>query len=378
MQTLLHSIFDLNKTSYWFPIVYLLAAGIILHGMPLKTEYLGGKQVQRWYWITALMLVFPYILWAGFRTDFIDTRAYIRAYQTTASSLSELPAVLAKNSKDQGFSVLMVLCKSIGISQFEHFLLLIASFQMLCMVFIFRKYSDSIWISMFLFVASTDYMSWMHNGIRQFIAVTMTFAAFDLLVKRRYKSYAAVVLLASTFHGSALLMLPFAFLMTGPALNRKTILMIFGVVALIPFIDSFLPIMESLLSSTQYDDMMTNGIWEKDDGTNLIRVLVYSVPALTVILGNKYIRNNHDPAINMCVNATMITMAMYLVSSVTSGIYIGRIPIYTTLHGYMIFPWLINQIFEKNSGRLIKVIMVGCYVGFYYYQMEIIWGLLSK
>lgn len=378
MQTLLQSVFNLNNTSYWYPIVYLFAAGIILHGMPLKTEFLGERLVQRWYWFNALLLALPYILWAGYRTDFIDTRAYIQAYRSTTSYLSDLPAVLAKNSKDQGFSVLMVLCKAIGIDQFQHFLLLIAAFQMICMVFVFRKYSENIWISLFLFVASTDYMSWMHNGIRQFISVAMTFAAFDLLVRKRYISYVAVVLLASTFHGSALLMLPFAFVMVGPALNRKTMLMIFGVVLLIPFIDRFMPLLENMLSNTQYDDMMSNGIWEKDDGTNLIRVLVYSVPALTAILGRKYIQNNLDTAINMCINASMITMAMYLVSSVTSGIYIGRIPIYTTLHGYMILPWVIDQVFEKRSGNLIKTVMVGCYLGFYYYQMESIWGLLSK
>ena len=80
----------------------------------------------------------------------------------------------------------------------------------------------------------------------------------------------------------------------------------------------------------------------------------------------------------MCINAAMITVAMYLVSSVTSGIYIGRIPIYTTLHGYMVLPWLIDQIFEKRSARLIKFLMVTFYVAFYYYQMEIIWQLLSK
>ena len=378
MQTLLQSIFNLNNTSYWYPIVYLFAAGIILSGMPTKTEFLGERSVQRWYWFSALLLALPYILWAGYRTDFIDTRAYIQAYRATTSYLSDLPAVLAKNSKDQGFSVLMVLCKAIGIDQFQHFLLLIAAFQMICMVFVFRKYSENIWISLFLFVASTDYMSWMHNGIRQFIAVAMTFAAFDLLVRKRYISYVAVVLLASTFHGSAILMLPFAFVMIGPALNRKTMLMIFGVVLLIPFIDRFMPLLENMLSNTQYDDMMSNGIWENDDGTNLIRVLVYSVPALTAILGRKYIQNNRDTAINMCINASMITMAMYLVSSVTSGIYIGRIPIYTTLHGYMILPWIIDQIFEKHSGTLIKTVMVGCYLGFYYYQVESIWGLLSK
>ena len=307
-----------------------------------------------------------------------DTRAYIQAYRSTTSFLSDLPSVLAKNSKDQGFSVLMVFCKALGIDQYQHFMLLVAAFQMICMVFIFRKYSEDMWSCLFLFVASTDYMSWMQNGIRQFIAVAMTFAAFDLLVRKRYMSYVAVVLLASTFHGTALLMLPFAFIMTGPAMNRKTTMMIVGVVALIPFIDSVMPLMEDLLANTQYDDMMSNGIWENDDGTNLIRVLVYSVPALAALLGRRYIQHNRDPVINMCINASMITFAMYAVSAVTSGIYIGRIPIYTTLYGYMVLPWLIDQIFEKQSGRLIKLLMIGCYVGFYYYQMEIIWGLLSK
>ena len=227
-----------------------------------------------------------------------------------------------------------------------------------------------------MFVASTDYLSWMHNGIRQFIAVSMIFAAFPLQVKGKYWRFALVVLLASTIHGSALLMLPFAYIMTGPVLNRKTFLMIGGVALLIPFIDNFLPMLENLLMDTQYNDVMTNGIWESDDGTNLIRVLVYSVPALVALLGRKYIRRNTNPVTNLCINASMITMAIYLISSVTSGIYIGRIPIYTTLHGYVVLPWLIDQIFEEQSARLVKVLMILFYAVFHYYQMAIAWTLL--
>lgn len=44
----------------------------------------------------------------------------------------------------------------------------------------------------------------------------------------------------------------------------------------------------------------------------------------------------------------------------------------------MVLPWLIDQIFEKASARLIKVMMVGFYLAFHYYQMQIIWGLLIK
>ena len=70
--------------------------------------------------------------------------------------------------------------------------------------------------------------------------------------------------------------------------------------------------------------------------------------------------------------------SFYFLVALRITIYIGRIPIYTTLHGYMILPWLIDQIFEKASARLIKLLMIVFYVAFYYYQMEIIWGLLSK
>ena len=378
MQTILQTVFNLNNTSYWHPLIWIFAAGIVLYSMPKKTEYISGQYVQRWHWVTVIMLVLPYILWAGCRTNFIDTITYIQTFNMVPSSIAQIPAYLAYNDKDQGFSVLMIVLKSLGIRDFHTFFMFIAMFQILCMVYTFRKYSENFWISMFLFVVSTDYISWMHNGIRQFIAVCMTFAAFDLLVKRRYVPFILIVLLASTIHGSALLMIPFAYVMSGPALNRKTLLMIFGVALLVPFIDRLMPMLESVLADTQYDDIMTNGIWENDDGTNLIRVLVYSVPALVAILGRKYVKSNRDPAINLCINASMITVAMYLVSSVTSGIYIGRIPIYTTLHGYMVLPWLIDEIFEKASVRLIKVLMIVFYVAFYYYQMEIIWQLLSK
>lgn len=378
MQSYMQLIFNLINTSYWHPLIWIFAAGIVLYKMPKSVVSIGGRQEERWHWFTAILLVTPYVLWAGSRTNFIDTITYINGFNRAPSSLSQIPAYLASYDKDQGFSVLIILLKSLGVQNYHTYFTIIAVFQMVCLVYTLRKYSDNLWISLFLFVASTDYYSWMHNGIRQFIAVCMTFAAFDMLVRRQYIRFSLVVLLASTIHGSAVLMLPFAFVMIGPAMNRKTLLMIGGVTLMIPFIDMLMPFVEDFLMDTQYDDMMTGEIWANDDGTNLIRVVVYSAPALVAVLGWRYIKNNQDPGINMCINASLITMAVYLVSSVTSGIYIGRIPIYTTLHGYMVLPWLIDQIFEKASARLIKLLMVICYVGFYYYQMEIIWELLSK
>lgn len=376
MRDLFATIFNLEETSYWLLLIWLFGMGLLLYKMPKKVEYICGQYQQRWYWFCAVLLVLPLVLWAGYRPNFGDTGAYAKMFSKAPSYASDFPTYIANTSEDLGFTILILAVKFLGVQDYHIFFLIIASIQIWCLVHTFRKYSPNYWISIFLFIASTDYLSWMFNGIRQFTAVCITFAAFPLLVERKYIRFLLASLFAFTFHASALLILPLAFIMQGSALNRKTMLTIVGAALCVPFIDRFTPILEMLLSDTQYGDVMTNEIWTADDGTSIIRVLVYSAPALVVFFGYRYILHSKDRVMNLCINASILTMALYLVSAVTSGIYVGRLPIYTTLQGYMVLPWVIDQVFEKASARLIKLLMVVCYLGFFYFQMHFVWGCL--
>ena len=368
MQSLLNTAFSLKHTSYWVLIIWWIGFGPVLKLFPKEQLLIRGRVSRRWYAPAAVLLLLPYILWAGFRGDFADTGTYIQHFQNMPSALSALPDVAASYG-DWGFYCLMVILKSLGVQSHETFFLILAAFHVWCMVYTFRRYASDFWISFFLFIASTDYMSWMHNGIRQFTAVCITFAAFDLLVRQRYLSFVLVTLIASAFHGSALLMLPFAWVMVGPALNWKSLLLLGGAVLMLPLADRLTPVLGWLLSGTRYRSMVSGELWAKDDGTNLLRVLVYSVPALVSLMGRRYIRGSKNRAVNLCVNASLVTTAVYLVSAVTSGIYIGRIPIYTTLHGYMVLPWLIDQVFEDRSAQMLKVLLVVFYLAFFRIQM---------
>lgn len=374
MLDILSTIFALDGPGHLLPVIWLMAAGLILCKMPLKHELVCGQREKNWYVFNAVLLVLPLIFWAGFRGYIGDTYAYQKHFINAPSNIPALLDSLNADTKDPGFVVLTTLFKVLGVSDYRVFFLIIAAFQMISIALVFRRYSPSYWISIFLFVASTDYISWMFNGIRQFIAVTMIFGATGLLLRHRYAAYAVVVILASQIHGSAILMLPLAYMMCGPAMNRKSLLMLVGMAAIMPFIDRLLPVVNDLLADTQYSTTMTDEIWSVDDGTNPIRVLIYSVPALMALLGRKYIVRANNPVMNLCVNASMITMAIYLVSMVTSGIYVGRLPVYTTFYGYMSLPWIIDTVFEKESARLLKLMMIVCYLGFFYIQMHSIWG----
>lgn len=365
----------MTLTNYWLPLIWLFIGGAILNMLPKRREQLNGASVERWNVLPAILMVLPYIIWAGFRGNIADTWLYRIGYLNTEPDLSAIPAVLTDpDGEDVGYEAFTILMQCLIGDNADLFFLIIAAIQALCMALAFRRYSSNYWISLFLFAASTDYISWMMNGMRQFIAVAVIFSCFGWLVRRKFLPLILVVLAISSFHQSALLMIPIIFLVQGEAWNLKTILMLIATMVIVAFIDRFTPILNDMLQNTNYDTALSDKVLSQDDGTNALRVLVYSVPALLSLVGLRYVRAANDPVINISVNCSIVTMALYLVSMVTSGIYIGRLPIYTTLQGYIALPWLIDHIFEKRSAKLVTCAMVLLFCGFYYYQMFIAWN----
>lgn len=361
-------------SNYWLMLIWIFAGSGITLVFPKRKERLGNEYVERWDMVAAILLVIPYILWAGFRGSVGDTGGYRKMFLNLDPNLASIPEVLSSDQKDPGFTVLVILIKSIIGNRDVLFLTIIAAVQMLCLCFVYRKYSTDYWICIFLFVTSTDYISWVQNGMRQFLVVVAIFACFKWHVEKKYIPSILVILLTSLVHKSALLMIPILFIVQGKAWNVKTILMLLATMVIVGYVDRFTPILSDLLEDTQYDNMMTDELWVADDGTNILRVAVYSMPAILSLVGLRHVRAADDPVINYCVNCSIVTMALYLVSAVTSGVYIGRLPIYTTLQGYIVLPWLIDRMFARDSARLIKFAMIGLYAAFYYYQIFIAWG----
>lgn len=363
--------------NYWMLLIWPLTIGLFLNVVIPKTLVtVEGKSEYRWGKFSAFLLVVPYIIWAGYRAGIGDTEVYRMSFYTAADSLSALPAYAASQTKDTGFYVLNSLFKIFISSSSVIFFLAIAAFQLFCIMKTYRKYSSDYWMSIFLFIISTDYLSYVQNGMRQFIAVCGIFACLGWILKKEYFKTIIVIVLLSTIHQTCLIMIPIIFIIQGKAFNKKTMFLIFLTLIVLVGVNEFTSFLEDALKETQYSDIMTNELWGNDNGTSWIRVIVYSIPLIMAVFGKKYIDQADNQVINMCVNCSVVTSALYLVSAVTSGVYIGRLPIYTSLTSYILLPWLISHMFEKKSAILVKVLMVGCYFVFFYYQMHIAWSFL--
>ena len=83
-------------------------------------------------------------------------------------------------------------------------------------------------------------------------------------------------------------------------------------------------------------------------GSSPIRILINAIPVVIAFFGRKQIALANNRLINMCVNMSMVTVIVYIVASMTSGIMTGRLPGYTMLFNFLLYPYLLNKVFNET------------------------------
>ena len=343
-----------------------------------ETVFVEGQKKRRKTWWFAILVFFPLAWLAVNRDRYIgDTLSYIRGFEGMPTSLSGIISFYNNLGKDKWFYTAEALIHIFISKDYKICFLIIAVFQSFAVIKLYRKYSPNYIMAIFVFVACGDYVSWMHNGIRQFGAVSICVLATSWMLERKYIPTIITVLIASRFHGSALLMVPIFLISIGKPWNRRTMLFIMLAFVAIIYISQFTNLLDMALEETQYENVVSDWRAWNDDGTNPIRVLVYSIPAILSLMGLKYIQEADDPVINYCVNMSIITAGLYLISMFTSGIFIGRLPIYASLYSNgILLPWEIKHVFNRESSRLIQIAAITGYLLLYLYQLHFQWGII--
>ena len=372
----------------WYLWYYIVLAfmGFIMYIQQKNRELAPSNRINRSEnentdfrvsWLFGIALVIPLILIAGFRdwdlaSKFGDTGYYILDYRNSPGSLGEVMSKIDWDARAPGYQIFMALVKQLTNADYTGFFIIVASIQTICLLIGYRRNCEDIVICIFLFFASTDFMSWEMNGIRQFLVVAILFAIFPLVQKRRFFLFALIVLVLFTIHKSALIVIPIYIAALGKPFNKKTIIGLLAIMIALVFAGEFTNFMDDSLQGTVYKNMVSE--FEGDNGTNIIRVFVYSIPAFLAIINRGKINEDTPEIIKISVNMSLFTAALYMLSIPISGVYMGRLPIYCSLFNYILLPWEIKNFFREDTRNLIKIAMVIFYLVFYVYQMTT-WGL---
>lgn len=68
----------MTLTNYWWLLIWIfIGGGVLALFIPKQQELVNGRKVERWTMPTALILIAPYIVWAGFRSNAFGDRAEV-------------------------------------------------------------------------------------------------------------------------------------------------------------------------------------------------------------------------------------------------------------------------------------------------------------
>lgn len=352
------------KLYYFFLIMSIV--GIFVCSQYPRYVKVNGQYETRARFGQAAVLFGVVIFFCGLRSGIADTPAYISEFESAVSDISQLD--IEAIQKDKGYAILEVLFKQFISDDYHWWLLLIAAVSGIAIMYTLYKYSIDFGMSFFLFIASTQFI-WLVNGMRQFVAVCLIFAALTFMLEKKWWKYILVVLLASTIHGTAIIMIPFYFIAQWRPFGLKTAFIAVLIAGVGINIGSF----DFLFDNTQYEGYLDTVV--ATPGMNVSRFLVAVVPAFIAVVGSRIIKAENNKLINICTCMSFFYVAIQFAALFAGANYIGRISAYFNIYNLILLPWMINKCFTKKSVRLVKIACVVCYCIFFYYQMVITWNI---
>lgn len=310
------------------------------------------------------VMAFIMAVFVGLRTRGNDTITYIFMYESmTEPGFEGLYSIDWFNiSKAPGLQFIQVCLKTIGAST-QDFLMICALFTVFTYLWFIRKYTNNIFLSVFIFLTIGGYTFTM-AAIKQTLAVAFLLIGTDRAINKKYVCFLIWVFIAELFHPYAFIYLVVPFLFFNPW-TKKTWYLIIGTIicsfGLQYFMGAILSITENLGYS--YSDNSFTG-----EGVNIFRVMVVCVPVILSFMGRHYLKNNNDRVINIIINLTMMNALIMFIGLFGTANYFARLANYFVIFQTLSVPWLL-RFFEYRSRKIVVLLALVGYFMFFYYGM---------
>ncbi|RDW20404.1 EpsG family protein [Oceanobacillus chungangensis] len=301
---------------------------------------------------------------SGLRYNIGDTSTYINIYKDNDFTWEYI-----QSKKDIGFGLFQMLLKNYISEDPQIMIFTAALITNLLIIIVLYNYSRMIELSLYVFITGGLFLVSM-NGIRQVLAAAITFAATKYLINGNWRRYFLIIIFASFFHQSALILLPMYFIVRFKAWSKATFaLIIFAVIVVIGY-EQFSALLFKAIDDTQYSGYVdfTEG------GANFIRVAVEAAPLFIAYLGRDKLKKLF-PDSDYIVNMALLGFVFMVIA--TQEWIFARMSIYFQLYGLILVSWL-PKLFREKDQKLIYFAIIVCYFAYYYYENVITLNILYK
>lgn len=273
-----------------------------------------------------------------------DTLQYYYAFNQLAHApLSEI----ALGSWEPGYLLWNWIISHLGFD-YHAYLLFTAIFIYFSFCRFVYRYSDCAWLSVIVFIAFGYYFGSLHI-LRQYLALSIVLFSYDFILKRRLLPFILLVLLAFSFHSSAIAFLPTYFICR-LRLKKTTLFIAFCSSVTLAFIGGY-ALFNSLIANDRYTHYYINTV-EANAGTgySMLALLIAIIIIALIVKSKKF--TDKERLFYWCFFIAVCAQPFaILVSMVSRGI------LYWLLSVAIILPMIIHNM-KSVLFRIISYIIV--------------------
>ena len=241
-------------------------------------------------------------------------------------------------------------------------------------VILIKRYSVNPAFSMLVFFAIGTYVMYI-AAMKQSIAMFILILSLPYAEKKQYVRFCLLVALAILFHTHSFMFFLIIFMFDKPW--RKTTWLLLGltIFGMLTYDFTFGGFMEFAISIGANVAEI-----EVFDGhqINFLRVAVYWVPVLIALFFKKQLFENTSRMENLFVNMSIVSAFILTLGLVQGANLFARMAAYFEIGVAIAVPWMIHRIFEKHTAKIVTVIAMVAYSGYFLYEHMVSKNIASE
>ena len=242
-----------------------------------------------------------------------------------------------------------------------------AFFSSFAAVKLFKKYSVNPAVSLLIFFSIGTYVMYI-AALKQCFAMFFLILALPYAIDKKYIRFYLLVFVAMLFHTHAF-MFAIVPLLFGKPWGKATVgFLIAALFAMATYnvtLGAFMEYAQSLGAMVAEIEVFDN------NSINVLRVIVYWVPALIALFFRKRLFSDSTRTENLFVNMSLISAFILMIGLVQAANLFARMAAYFEIAAAISLPWMIKKLFTKRSVRFVTICASVLYFGYFLYEFGV-------
>ena len=259
---------------------------------------------------------------------------------------------------DPGFTLFSLLAEFLFQGKNGAITILAAIVTVALFVFTIDKHGENLTVSLLLFIFVGCFTG-LFNGVRQYLAAGILFAGFHFVQEKKFFKWLLVVLIATSIHVTAILMI-FVYFVSNMKCNGMTVVLYFIVgIALLYLYEPLF----NLVGALKQEEVDT-GLGYVSRQVNILRVAVQCVPLIMFVFVDKN-GINQDVETRCLFNICLLN-ASFAIAGMNSP-YLSRFCIYTMCFQVLMYPKIFKKM-NKDNRNIFTSLLLFFYFIFWLYE----------